>query len=384
MNIDWSLLKRSLVSRVNEPEQQLLREWLEESPEHRDLYRNMKTFLADPEAFLPDEERLFHFKAGYEKRLQGVRRHHRLHYYSRTLTVAASLLVVCGLALFVWLRSGENGLLRTVQEENVISPGSSKALLVTNEGKTIQLNSGVQEVVVAGDMKVKNDANALIYSESGIRAEQYEENQLIIPRGGEYSVQLADGTRVWLNSASELKYPVQFRGQQRKVFLKGEAYFQVAHDSEKAFIVVTDEIEVKVYGTEFNINTRVAGYVQTTLVKGSVSVRTNGLQEQMLEPDQMAQFHRGTGKIDVLNVDVNNYIGWKSGVYVFENRTIEQIMEELSLWYDVEVFFKNNVARNQRFSGSLPRYREIENMLAVIEKTSHVGFEVRGKTIVVK
>lgn len=384
MNIDWSLLKPSLVSRINESEQQLLREWLEESPEHRDLYRNMKVFLTDREAFLPDEERLSHFKADYEKRLQGTRYRHRLHYFSQTLTVAASLLVVCGLALFVWLQSGENGPLKTVQEKNVILPGSSKALLVTNEGKTIQLNSEVQEVVIAGDMKVKNDADALIYSESGIRTEQYEENQLIIPRGGEYSVQLADGTRVWLNSASELKYPVQFSGKQRRVYLKGEAYFQVAHDSEKAFIVVTDEIEVKVYGTEFNINTRAAGYVQTTLVRGSVSVRTAGLQEHMLEPDQMAQFHRGTGKIDVLNVDVNNYIGWKSGVYVFENRTIEQIMEELSLWYDVEVFFKSNGARNQRFSGSLPRYREIESMLAVIEKTSHVGFEVRGKTIVVK
>lgn len=372
------------MSRVNESGQQLLGEWLEESPEHRDLYRNMKIFLSDREAFLPDEECLSRFKADYEKRLQGVRDRHRLRYFSRTLAIAASLLVACGLALVVWIRSGENRALETAQEKNVILPGSSKALLVTNEGRTIQLNGEVQEVIVAGDMKVKNDADALIYSESGIRTEQYEENQLIIPRGGEYSVQLADGTRIWLNSASELKYPVQFSGGQRRVYLKGEAYFRVAHDPQRAFIVVTDEIEVKVYGTEFNINTRVAGNVQTTLVKGSVSMRTAGSQEQMLKPHQMAQFQRETGKIDVSDVDVNNYIGWKSGVYVFENRTIEQIMEELSLWYDVEVFFKNNGARNQRFSGSLPRYREIESMLAVIEKTSHIGFEVRDKTIVVK
>ena len=183
--------------------------------------------------------------------------------------------------------------------------------------------------------------------------------------------------------SATLQYPVTFSQKQRTVFLKGEAYFQVAHDRQKAFVVVTDDIEVKVYGTEFNINTRVADYVQTTLVRGAVSIKTERSAEKMLKPGQLAQFDRLIGETEIKNVDVSNYIGWKSGVYIFEDKSIEQIMDELSLWYDIEVFFRNNISRNRHFSGSLPRYREIDDMLKVIEKTSHVRFEVKGKTIIV-
>ena len=146
---------------------------------------------------------------------------------------------------------------------------------------------------------------------------------------------------------------------------------------------MTDDIEVKLYGTEFNINTRVADYVQTTLVRGAVSIKTERSAEKMLKPGQLAQFDRLIGETEIKNVDVSNYIGWKSGVYIFEDKSIEQIMDELSLWYDIEVFFRNNISRNRHFSGSLPRYREIDDMLKVIEKTSHVRFEVKGKTIIV-
>ena len=208
-------------------------------------------------------------------------------------------------------------------------------------------------------------------------------NTVSVPAGQRTNITLPDGTNVWLNARTTLQYPVTFSQKQRTVFLKGEAYFQVAHDRQKAFVVVTDDIEVKVYGTEFNINTRVADYVQTTLVRGAVSIKTERSAEKMLKPGQLAQFDRLTGETEIKNVDVSNYIGWKSGVYIFEDKSIEQIMDELSLWYDIEVFFRNNISRNRHFSGSLPRYREIDDMLKVIEKTSHVRFEVKGKTIIV-
>ena len=264
-----------------------------------------------------------------------------------------------------------------------ILPGTQKAILVTGEGKTVNLNPETADVEIGEGVKAKNSNHGLIYSDTLTAGIEDTENQLIVPRGGEYAIVLSDGTRVWLNSASELKYPVHFAGDMRRVYLKGEAYFQVAHDRQKAFIVVTDDIEVKVYGTEFNINTRVADYVQTTLVRGAVSIKTERSAEKMLKPDQLAQFNRLTGETEIKNVDVSNYIGWKSGVYIFEDKSIEQIMDELSLWYDIEVFFRNNTSRNRHFSGSLPRYREIDDMLKVIEKTSHVRFEVKGKTIIV-
>lgn len=383
MAIDWTLIKRSINSRLKDGEQQALEEWLEESPEHRELYRNVQAFLSDAESFRPGEERTRQFKADYEQRLAGVVRRRRMHRFFRIGRVAALFLLPLTVALFLLLRNDNRDVLQVARVETTIQPGSGKAILVTHEGKAVSLDRHTQQVEIVGGVTVKNDANSLIYSDSVVGAENAE-NQLIVPRGGEYSIRLSDGTRVWLNSASELKYPVHFNDTTRKVYLKGEAYFQVAHNQQKAFIVVTDDIEVKVYGTEFNINTRAEDCVQTTLVNGSVSIRNAAMPEKRLRPDQMAEYNRKTGLLAIADVDVANYIGWKSGVYVFENRTIDQIMEELSLWYDIEVFFMNNAARGQRFSGSLPRYREIGDMLSVIEKTSHVRFELKDRTVMVK
>ena len=265
--------------------------------------------------------------------------------------------------------------------ENIL-PGSDKAILILANGEKMKLeNSDSLQVDLGAGNQLVNKDNQLVYQ--GEETGELQYNELQIPRGGEYQVKLADGTIVRLNSGSSLRYPVAFGKEKREVVLKGEAYFQVAHDRQKAFVVVTDDIEVKVYGTEFNINTRVADYVQTTLVRGAVSIKTERSAEKMLKPGQLAQFDRLTGETEIKNVDVSNYIGWKSGVYIFEDKSIEQIMDELSLWYDIEVFFRNNISRNRHFSGSLPRYREIDDMLKVIEKTSHVRFEVKGKTIIV-
>lgn len=385
MNIDWSLLKRSIDTRLNEAETQALEEWLKESPEHRDLYRNIQTFMVAPEDFRPDEERVSYFKVDYERRLRQIQVRHRRLYFSWAAGIAASLLFSLGIMWLLVFNSDPEGKdMRTAQLTTEIRPGSRKVILVTNEGKTVLLNRDSAVLEVVNGVQVKNDADALVYTDAKGGGSEYGENRLIVPRGGEYSVRLSDGTMVWLNSDSELRYPLRFSEQQRRVYLKGEAYFQVAHDSKQAFIVAADEVEVKVYGTEFNVNTRVFNSVQTTLVNGSVAIRCRGGAEQFIKPDQMACYDRESGELEIKTVDVANYISWKVGIYVFENHTIEQIMDELSLWYDVDVFFMNNLARNRRFSGSLPRYREIVEMLSVIEKTSHVKFEVKEKTIIVK
>lgn len=383
MMVDWSLIKRSITFYLTDEERQVLSRWLEESPEHRELYRNMQAFLTDAESFRPREERVAQFKAIYTQRLVMAERRKKWHRVYRQFQVAALFILPLGVALFLLLYGGQQEKSGPAVAKTEILPGTQKAILVTNEGKTVSLENAGQEVEAVGGVMVKNDANALIYSDSVVGAADAE-NQLIVPKGGEYTIQLSDGTRVWLNSASELRYPVHFAGNCRKVYLRGEAYFQVAHNQQKAFIVVADQLQIKVYGTEFNINTRIAECVQTVLVNGSVSVRDDRMPEQILKPNQMAEYNRITGKMAVTEVDVDNYIGWKSGIYVFENRSIEQIMDELSLWYDIDVFFMNNLARNRRFSGSLPRYQEIVEMLSVIEKTSHVKFEVKGKTIIVK
>ena len=382
MNIDWTFIKRSIDASLSAGERQQLEEWLRESPLHRELYRDAGQFLKNPEKFRPEQEKLLQFKVEYEKRLDRRHKIRSRHLLLRRMRIAAAVLLPLGLAFFFLSRpeGSEEGRLGHRSE---IRPGQPKAVLVTGGGKEISLNVQLPEVEVAEGIKIGVEESTLIYPET-LPSSEVVENRLIIPRGGEYSLCLSDGSKIWMNSASALSYPVCFTGNERKVYLKGEAYFQVAPNSLRAFIVVTDDLEVKVYGTEFNINTRIAEGVQATLVKGSVSVCPMGGSETMLKPDQMAEYNRETGEMLIREVDVENYVSWKSGMYVFENRSVEQIMDELSLWYDVGVFYKNEACKRERFSGILPRYREIGDMLSMIEKTTHVRFEVKGKGVVVE
>ena len=386
MDIDWILLKRSIYSVLSKEEQERLNEWLEEDSAHREFYREVQVFLADSESFRLDKRKIQYFKSIYEARLAMVeRKRHRIR-SRRIWKMVAAFLLPLGIAWFWWWHAesiSDDTYLPDNKFSESIFPGTQKAILVTADGRTVPLDAITTDVEVFDGVKVKNRDHSLIYSDSLIDVSIGGENQMIVPRGGEYAIVLSDGTKVWLNSTSELRYPIHFSETKRQVYLKGEAYFQVASDCERAFIVQTDDVEIKVYGTEFNINTRVADYVQTTLVKGSISVKSGDGEERILRPNQLAQFDRATGETVVKDVDVSNYIGWKSGIYVFENKSIEQIMEELSLWYDVEIFFRNNVSRFYRFSGSLPRYQEIADMLNLIEQTTHVRFEVKGKTVIV-
>ena len=383
------------MSEVNDPIIQLIEEYL--SGEMEDVRREELTAWLDKK----EENRLFFERliqdGTWEQRWRqwekidteaAIRRFdrctrldHGKRAYKRwvaAVAVAALLLLAVGFSLRQLMNRTE---VAPVLVENIL-PGSDKAILILANGEKMKLeNSDSLQVDLGAGNQLVNKDNQLVYQ--GEETGELQYNELQIPRGGEYQVKLADGTIVRLNSGSSLRYPVAFGKEKREVVLKGEAYFQVAHDRQKAFVVVTDDIEVKVYGTEFNINTRVADYVQTTLVRGAVSIKTERSAEKMLKPGQLAQFDRLTGETEIKNVDVSNYIGWKSGVYIFEDKSIEQIMDELSLWYDIEVFFRNNISRNRHFSGSLPRYREIDDMLKVIEKTSHVRFEVKGKTIIV-
>ena len=209
-------------------------------------------------------------------------------------------------------------------------------------------------------------------------------NTLIVPKGGEYSLELPDGTVVWVNSESALRFPEKFTSNRREVFLEGEAYFEVTKDTTRSFIVEANGMEVKVYGTQFNVNTRRDDQIQTTLVEGSVSVKPKGLAEVMLKPNQQAVFNKLAGRVSVRDVDVMSYVAWQRGNYYFENKSIGEILDELSLWYDIQVFFVNNEVRNERFSGYLPRYEEIDRLLSLIEKTSHVQFEIKGRVIIVR
>lgn len=302
-------------------------------------------------------------------------------------SVAASIILLVGLfvgrTVTEW-RDLDDARVLAKTERNV--PGA-KAELILSTGERVVLDRKNVAIEGLNEMGIRNDSvTGLDYATAKVEGKEIMYNTMRIPVGGFYQLALSDGSKVWLNSMTELRFPVTFTGEQRKVYLTGEAYFEVTHDSVHPFIVETpDGMEVKVYGTEFNMNTYEKGVVQTVLVKGKVGVRGGVLgKEVVLAPEQMAVYREKTGEIQVENVDHYKYVAWKDGEFVFERETIEEIMERLSRWYDVKVFYSNESLKQKRFTGAISRYKDIEQVLHLIEGPATLHFEIKGNVVTVQ
>ena len=234
-------------------------------------------------------------------------------------------------------------------------------------------------------MRVASNGQGIVYEENGKGVVKEEYNKLVTPIGGEYRLTLSDGTKVFLNAASELKYPVEFMGDRRVVDLDGEAYFEVHKDNQRPFVVRTKGAEVCVLGTSFNVNTYGDdGRIYTTLVNGSVRVLSvkNG-QEKVLTPGMQGVMNMQTGQLMVREVDVESYVAWREGRFVFRTMTLDLIMQQLQRWYDFEVFYQNLELKDYEFRGVIKRDMDLDKVLSVIKATTNVDFEVKGKVITI-
>lgn len=236
-----------------------------------------------------------------------------------------------------------------------------------DHGVSIMVNADGE---IRYDASKKNNATASVF------------NRLVVPRGGEYVVTLEDGTKVWLDAGTELRYPTNFNGKERTVYLQGEAFFDVARMEDKPFVVRVDRFSINVLGTKFNVNTRMKNIVQTVLVEGRVRLKSNEKQVELI-PNQKAEYHRESGKWTVEEVDVTPYIAWKDGNFVFDDESLEEIMNKLSFWYDVEVGYANESIKSVRLSGDMKRYKDIRELLYFFERISDVKFIINGKNITV-
>ena len=302
-------------------------------------------------------------------------------------SVAASVILFIGLFVGRMVNEWRNlDEMRMLAETERIVPGV-KAELILSTGERVVLNQQCVSIEGVNETGIKNDSvTGLNYTTAKVQGEGMIYNTMRIPVGGFYQLALSDGSKVWLNSMTEFRFPVAFTGEERKVYLTGEAYFEVAPNSKHPFIVVTEEgMEVKVYGTEFNMNTYQHGVVQTVLVSGKVGIRVNATgKEVMLAPRQMAEYSEKTGMVRVEDTDPYRYIAWKDGEFVFERETIEEIMERLGRWYDVKVFYENESLKQKRFTGVISRYEDIEQVLRLIEGPATLRFEVKGNVVTVK
>ena len=302
-------------------------------------------------------------------------------------SVAASVILFIGLFVGRMVNEWRNlDEMRMLAETERIVPGV-KAELILSTGERVVLNQQCVSIEGVNETGIQNDSvTGLNYTTAKVQGEGMIYNTMRIPVGGFYQLALSDGSKVWLNSMTEFRFPVAFTGEERKVYLTGEAYFEVAPNSKHPFIVVTEEgMEVKVYGTEFNMNTYQHGVVQTVLVSGKVGIRVNATgKEVMLAPRQMAEYSEKTGMVRVEDTDPYRYIAWKDGEFVFERETIEEIMERLGRWYDVKVFYENESLKQKRFTGVSSRYGDIEQVLRLIEGPATLRFEVKGNVVTVK
>ena len=301
-------------------------------------------------------------------------------------SIAASIILLVGLFVGRTI-SG----VRDIHEEqelakSVMQPGTSKAILMMADGKEVVLEQGQNLNILLNErVRVATSSQGIVYEEHGKGMVTEEYNKLTTPVGGEYSLVLSDGTKVFLNADSELKYPVEFSDGKRIVDLKGEAYFEVHKDSLRPFIVRMNGAEVTVLGTSFNVNTYgVDGQIYTTLVNGSVRVASmKNKQEEILKPGMQSVMNVQSGLLTVRKVDVEPYVAWREGRFVFRAMTLDLIMRQLQRWYDFEVFYQNSELKDYEFRGVIKRDMDLDKVLSVIKATTNVDFEVKGKVITI-
>jgi transmembrane sensor len=274
-----------------------------------------------------------------------------------------------------------------VESFKTIPSGKSKAILILDNGKNIDLLEDQNLNLESDGTKIIGSKNSIAYLQKKSNQAALKYNTLKTPRGGEFFVILSDSTKVWLNAESQLKYPVVFSSDKRTVELTGEAFFEVTPNPDKPFYVISGEQSIKVLGTSFNV----ASYeddeeIVTTLIEGKVNVnmRFGDKKSVSLFPSEQSKFNKEKGEIKNIKVDPNQFIAWKSGKFYFRQQKLKDITKVLSRWYDIEIFFLNSEMENKKFTGRFKRYENFDHVRSIIESTEEVTFVKKGKTVIIK
>ena len=332
----------------------------------------------------------------------------RLHVSSGTWWAAAILVIIAGVGYLV---NKQPAAAIVAKKETVlqndVAPGSNKAVLTLSNGATIVLDDASNGLVAQqGNAKVlKPEDGQLVYKpENNNGDEPLSYNTLATPRSGQYQLVLPDGTKVWLNAESSIRYPIAFMGNERRVQITGEAYFEVAHNVKMPFIVEKGDMRVEVLGTHFNVNAyNDESAIKTTLLEGKVRI-VNGQrsmgngqsakkeQTAILKPGEQAVIRDRSVKanksdsyqIQVRKTDVDDVVAWKNGLFHFESTDLKTVMRQLSRWYDVEVVFNEATVKNDPMFVEISRNTRLSDVLKVLEESGSAKFSIQGKKVIVK
>ena len=381
--ISASLIYRKIEGKLSAVEEERFEAWLKEGWEHREYYERMRIMYQQENVQEVETGEIQEAWVVFEKRVQGQRRIERRQRWVWVMSAVASVaIVIC--CWFVYYRANTEQKLNVAVQK--IVPGQYNAVLEMADGATYQLGEQQYFLQERTGNQIKVDSTVLSYlpvnNKSGL-SQDIVYNKLSVPKGGEYRIELEDGTKVWINSASRLRYPVVFSGNIREVYLEGEAYFEVQREGDRPFIVHSGEQKVTVLGTSFGISCYASeANDYTTLVSGKVKVDfERGKQSFVLEPGMQVAYNKESGVAMERKVDVAEFVAWKDGKYIFKQKRLEDILSTLSRWYDFEVFYRNEDVKDVLFSGELRRFDDFSYLLRLIERTSDVKFIIDKKVV---
>lgn len=380
---NFVLLFRKYIDReLSQSELKELKEWINESADNKKLFVSfLSLHKVDLQLISKD---LIDNRDAWNKVHRRINTRRRKQLMVRW-TVAASVIAIIGFFSALYWSAPELFLTREDSFAQLYpNMGEKKAFLTLSNGKIIPLQGKSKMVISESNGKVVgyNESNHLIYENN--RQINYVVplyNKITVPRGGEYTITLSDGTRVWLNADSKLEYPVSFSNI-RNVKLEGEAYFEVAHNKQKPFVVNSRNIKVQVLGTKFNVNSYDPAHVFVTLAEGKVSV-SSPYESKILFPGDQAEMSTNKALSDVKKVNVNIYTSWVTGTFEFNDTPMEDIVTQLSLWYNVKMKFASPELKQITFTGAILKSKSLGYALELIQRVSNINFEKKENVIVV-
>ncbi len=377
-----SLFRKYIDRELSQSELEELKKWIDESADNKKLFVSfLSLHKIDLQLISKD---LIDGKEAWNRVHRRINVQRRKQLIVRW-AVAASVIAIIGFfSLLYWTLPDSSLKQETSLAQLYPNMGEKKAFLTLSNGKVIPLQGETKMVISETNGKVVgyNESNHLVYENN--RQISYVVplyNKITVPRGGEYTITLSDGTRVWLNADSKLEYPVSFSSI-RNVKLEGEAYFEVAHDKHSPFVVYSRNIKVQVLGTKFNVNSYDPEHVFVTLAEGKVSV-SSLYESKILLPGDQAEISTTQALSDVKKVNVNIYTSWVTGTFEFNDTPMEDIVTQLSLWYNVNITFASPELKQTTFTGAILKSKSLGYALELIQRVSNINFEKKGDVIVV-
>lgn len=374
----YQIIHSILADEATDEERRIFTEWLDASDANRAEYEKLKRLYQVTSH--RNKNKTFNTEFAWQqvrKQTIAKKKTFRLPVWTRYAAMVA-IIVFAGM---IYFSKQPTSTIREVNMEEFSQP----TLLLEN-GEKIALTEESFSMQKK-DVVIKNDAkNKLVYEpQKETQNKNVQNNHLVIPKGKTYKLLLSDGTKIWLNSETEITYPTRFVGNKRVVNLIGEAFFEVAKNKEKPFIVNANGMEVKVLGTSFNISCYTTDKTfNTTLINGSVSVKTNNKEAQTIVPSEQLTYYKESEQTTIHTVNTELFTSWINGEYIFKDTTLEEIVKKLQRWYDFSVNYEDESLKHNRYSLTADRNTNLDHLLEVISYTSNVKLERINNIINIK